>query len=322
MVSLPTPGDPDFAMKMRQLDASLSDPVTELTAILEDASKPHEVRFAALYGVLHRFRREYRFVEYHALFKTYEREFSDEPYMETFRVVIARWSGDDPRSLIRALVSAQKAVNLLPRQAGVLHQYAEIVATLAESREDLAGPYVNRAMELVDEAINLSAATIPHFFATRATLFMALGNTESARRDIDRAIEEEPRRGADYARRISRYEATRLLILIRQRELDVDKRHSRLITELDQFKTQQLALLGLLAAVMALIVSSASISTRVDPSEAVRLLAASGGIVAIVFGGVTAALVGTSAGRTVLAVAIGGILLLVAALPVVWQGFN
>lgn len=320
--NLPSPADADFAQRMREIDGQLRNPEMELRSILTDAQRSRDERFAALYGVLHRMRREYRFAEYLETFKAYEREFDDQPYVETFRVVIARWTGDDPRALLRALEPAERAVRKMPLQPGVLHQYAEIVATLSESREDLARRHIDSALDRVNSAIDLSAGAVAHYFATRATLLLCTNDLDGARRDVDRAIEEEKTGTADYIRRISRYESIRLLVLMKQRQAEVERRHAVLVDELNQFKGQQLSLLSLLAALIALLAVTASVSTRLDPRDAVRLICAAGGVVALVFGGVGPSLVGTKLRRSAAAVFLGLMLVVAAAVPVLWQGYH
>jgi len=90
------------------------------------------------------------------------------------------------------------------------------------------------------------------------------------------------------------------------------------LADLDQFKSQQLSLLGLLAALIALPAVTASIATRMNPAAAVHLITAAGGVIVVTFGAVTAALTGARMTRVTLVLVVGLLLLaagFVTALP-------
>ena len=307
---LPSPRDPDFGPRIRRLDAALANPEREFRAVLADGKASSNQRFAALYGVLHRLRREYRYREYSDLLREYEEEFGQEPYFETFRVVLARWTGDDARGIRRALEASERAVSLLPQDPGVLHQYSELVATLGELDEDSAKRYLDKAVDRVDKAIDMAPTWNAVYYATRARLHLLSRQLDSARSDIEHALSSENADAADYTRRISRYESIRLLIMMRQQQEQLDSKQRAVLVELDQFKAQQLALLSLLAALIALLAVTASIATRVNPTDAIRLILVAGGVTTIIFGAVAGVLIGTAMRRISLVLGTGIALIL------------
>ena len=302
---LPSPNDPDFGEQIRRLDMAMSDSENEFRALLENYSATLDQRFVGFYGLLHRMRREYRFKEYGELIRTYESEFGNQPFFDTFRVVLARWTGDDIRGLKQAVKPAEHAVTSMPNNPWVLHQYAELIATLGEMDETSAPKYLPKAIERIDRAIDIDPPYSAVYYATRARLYILSGGLDSARADIEHAIANEDPSSRDYPRRISRYEGVRLLVIIRQQQQRLESRQQAFLAELDQFKGQQLSLLGLLTALIALIVVTASTVTKVNPTEAIRLIAASGGVIVIVFSGVAGVLIGTRLRRVSLAIVIG-----------------
>src|ERR1700680_1388489 len=86
---LPNAADPKFPAEIRYLVERLSDPESALRGILADRHTLRAARFAALYGILLRLRREERYGEYAELVSENEKEFSDEPYFLTFQAIVA-----------------------------------------------------------------------------------------------------------------------------------------------------------------------------------------------------------------------------------------
>jgi hypothetical protein len=310
---LPSSADPDFGQRMRHLDSILDQPEHDFRSVLSDPNASPYERFACLYGLLTRLRREYRFREYRELVHDHEPEFGHEPHFEVFRVVLARWTGEDIRGIKLALEPSERAVAMLPTDPGVLHQYAELVASLGEIDAAAAAPYMQKALDRVSSAIESSPMYNANYYSTRVRLNNLLGNFHSARADISRAISGENTRSLDYARRISKYEFIRLLITTRQQQRDMEAKQRAVLADLDQFKAQQLSILSLLAALIALVAVTASIATRVTVEQAVRLIASSGGVIVIVFAAVAGVLIGSPMRRVSLSLAIGVGLIIVAA---------
>lgn len=175
---------------------------------------------------------------------------------------------------------------------GILHQYAELVASLAEIDEASGHEYLGKAIDRVNLAIDMSPSYNANYYATRARLNTLTGNLEQARADIRQAISREDAHSADYARRISRYESVRLLILMRGQQQTLETKQRTLLDDLDQFKAQQLSMLSLLAALIALLAVTASIATRVSAVDAIRLILVSGGVIVLAFAAVSSALIG------------------------------
>lgn len=316
---LPSPGDPDFGRRMRRLDLSLDQSERNFRSALSDNNASEAQRFACLYGLLSRLRREYRFQEYADAMRQYEGEFGSQPYFDEFRAVLTRWTADDVRGIKAALEPSERAARNLSKDPGVLHQYSELIASLGEFDDTMSKAYMDKAFDRVNEAIALAPIHNANYYSTRARLYNLSGDLASARADIARAISTEDTQSPDYARRISKYESIRLLIIGRQQQAGLEAKQKAVLSELDSFKAQQLSLLGLLAALIALIAVTASTATRVSSGDAMRLIIASGGVIIIAFVAVAGVLLGTPMSRVWLALTIGTLLLLAAVLLSIFQ---
>jgi hypothetical protein len=280
---LPHASSPTFADEIRALDDSLADSLTYFMTILEDENRGHDDRFSALYGALHRLRREGKSTQYIELCHRYESEFGEQPYFDTFRVIVHSSSADTRRGYRQALDAAHRAVEHLPITPGVLHQQAEIAANVFELEQSADPDELSQALRNVNSAIRLSRGNNPQHYATRARLHLAGNDTESARSDVSAAIANEDPASRDFARRVSRYESIRAVLLIQERQQSFLKRERQLRDEIEGFRAQQLQLLGLLAAVIAFISSAATIAAKADLAAGFRLFIIAGGVIAMVF---------------------------------------
>ncbi|MEU5309505.1 hypothetical protein [Streptomyces sp. NPDC021562] len=246
-------------------------------------SRPTAMRFCALYAVLLRLRREERLSEYSELVDRNEREFGSEPYYHTFRAVVLRLEGE-LASLLQAIEHSREAARLLEDVPGVQHQVAEFIAEYLERRDAPPQPKeLEEAESSVDRAITLSYGRVAHYFETKARVLCLKNDFETARSLVRRAIELEPRDGHDYLRRISQYQTTRVKIDVFAQRAEWIGSREAFRTEMSQFRTQQLELLGLLAGVVAFVASTANVASQAAGPVAVRLVTAMAGALILVF---------------------------------------
>lgn len=114
LAGLPVPADPAFPQAVRAALEGISDPEPVLRQIVEDRAVRRQPRFAALYALLLRLRREERYGEYGTLVRRFEGEFGTEPFFHTFRAILARVRGD-LSSLRSAVEYSRQAVELMCR---------------------------------------------------------------------------------------------------------------------------------------------------------------------------------------------------------------
>lgn len=123
-----------------------------------------------------------------------------------------------------------------------------------------------------------------HYFETRARIHLLRGEFSAARAAIADAIEIEPADAPDIYRRLARYQATRVRIDLLEERDRLNERQEQFRTDLERFRTQQLEILGLLAAVVAFVASAASIAAQsAKAADGARLMCAMAGAVILVF---------------------------------------
>ncbi|MFC4108651.1 hypothetical protein [Micromonospora zhanjiangensis] len=308
-----------YPQAIRQIVEAHPDPETALRAVLGNRAADSRTRFAALYGLLLRLRREERHAEYTATVRQYEDEFGAEPYYHTFYAITARARGD-LAALRSSVEHSRHAVAAMPNVAGVVHQLA---AFEVEYLERLDGQLPERELDdaerCADQAIVLSQGRIAHYHETKGRLLALRGEFDPARASLAHAIEMEPRTSRDYLRRLTQYQSTRVRIDLMQERTRWERAHQHFRTELAEFKAQQLQLLGLLAAVVAFIATAGNIASQSNGADGIRLLLVASGAIGIVFG--TFSLVNNSRIRRVAATIVLGCALIGAGMfvPTSWM---
>nr|WSY53222.1 hypothetical protein OG999_25910 [Streptomyces sp. NBC_00886] len=316
--SLPPTGDPSFLVEIRTVIERTRNPERVFRRICEDYSKPAPLRFCALYAVLLRLRREERLSEYTELVNRHEREFGSEPYFHTFRAVILRLEGE-LASLLQAIEHSREAARLLPDVPGVQHQVAEFIAEYLERRDAPArSNELDEAEVSVDRAITLSYGRIAHYYETKARILCLKDDFNTARSLVRRAIELEPREGADYLRRVSQYQTTRVKIDVFSQRTEWIRTRDSFRNEMSQFRTQQLELLGLLAGVVAFVASTANVASQATGVVAVRLVTAMAGALILVFSAFFIMIDNSLWRRVAISAALGSLLLIVGLLAPSW----
>jgi tetratricopeptide (TPR) repeat protein len=315
LTALPPQQDPGFATGARRVLTGLADSEQVLRAVLADVSNTGAVRFAALYTLLVKLNREDRVRDYADLVRTHEAEFGAEPYFNTFRALVARGYGlgRDAEALRRAVDFARRADADLPNSQGIKHQIAWFIADYLE-----AAPATATSATLLEEADRAVSAAIAapggqhgHYYETLARLHLLRRDYPAARSAITEAIQLEPSDSPDFYRRLARYQATRVRIdLVEERDRMTERQES-FRGELERFRTQQLELLGLLAAVVAFVVSASSIAAQTPKTgDGARLICTMAGAVILVFASFTFANSRASAKRLAPVVVLGSALLL------------
>lgn len=285
LAALPDANTDAFLVATRSLAAHLPNAVDFLPTLIRDSTLPIRVRFNALYLLLFRLRRLRDFADYRAWVDDSRREFGGEPLFHTFDAVYHRSLGEDRRNMERAIRASRKALTALTDFPGVLHQFAELVASHGELHYGAASTDLHQAEAAVKRAIDLSSEPQPHFWATLGRIQALQGEFDDARRCIAEAIELEPSSGQDYALRLTEYQIQDARIsFLRERERS-ERRDREAREELHTIRGQLLEVLGLLAAIIAFIVTAIGLASGKDFRESSRLLLLEGGIITCVFAG-------------------------------------
>ncbi|MEV1108178.1 hypothetical protein AB0I95_05960 [Micromonospora sp. NPDC049751] len=316
---VPPPSDAAFPQAIRAVVEAYPDPEPLLRAALDDHANRSRSRFAALYALLLRLRREERHAEYALVVRDHEDEFGAEPYFHTFRAIVARAKGD-LASLRSSVEYSRQAVAAMPDVAAVTHQLAAFWVEYLERLED-PGPArdLDEVERHIDRAVTLTQGRVAHYYETRGRVLALRGEFEAARAAVAQAIELEPRDSRDHLRRLTQYQSSRIRIDLMQERARWAQAHARFRTELTEFKGQQLQLLGLVAAVVAFIATATNIASQSTGVEGLRLMLVASGAIAVVFG--TFSLVNNSRVRRVIAAVVIGCAMIGAGLfvPASWM---
>lgn len=299
-----------FAEEMRQLEISIPDPWNVFSSTLADQSQSSNDRFASLYGMLQILNRQYRYDEYRDLVKHYQSHFGGEPYFQTFRALAARGDGTNDKDLHRAARYAEIAVQKLPDRPGVLHQYASIIADLTEAMpRSQKKEIVEKALRRVDEAIDTSPINNANFHYTKARLLREFGQSEEAIDEIQTALSLQNATTDAGIRRIARFESLRARIQIDLKQAEITKLLDDAQQRLNNARSEQIQLLGILAAVIALITTAVTLTTKVDTPQGLRFILVSTGAVVVAFSTLIASY-GTGRIRRVIAPVILGCIMI------------
>lgn len=283
MTDFPRPQDSQFAEQMRDLLKSQKIATADLRAILSDSQQPRDARFASLYGLLQELNREEKDQEYATLVNQYSAEFGNEPYYHTFRATAAMGDGSSETQLRRALAHSRKAIVDFPDRPGVLHQYAALCARLGDVSRSPDRAETQKALDAVERAIALSQRTNPNYHRTRARLLRQVGKLDEALLEINTAIRLQDASTPSEIRQLAQFEAFRSMIYFDQSSMGLEDRIEQAKRDLNAAKSEQVQLLGVLAAVIALITSAVAISTRVETNLALRFITVTVGTITVAF---------------------------------------
>jgi tetratricopeptide (TPR) repeat protein len=279
-------GDPtSFWIQARELADDLRDSgaMKAVEELLNDYSLGQETRFAAFYVLLVRHFRDYDFVAYRRLFEAFGRDFADEDHLPVLRTEYLLTQGSS--RLDDALRESKRAVARLGTDPSAQHQRAFVIAELCERSGRVDDALVEEGLEAVETAIREGEERHPIFHATRARLLIARGEFRAARDELQLAIELEPTTSPQHSTRIAEYRDIRASVAIAEQIAEFDRRQDEALKRLEEVRGQAVQLVGLLAAVVAFIVTTTEISTRFEVQDAGALIMATSGSILFVFSG-------------------------------------
>lgn len=290
---LPEPDNPRFESEVTKwiqgpVHVAGDEIVNALMRIVREG--PTGLSFRAFYALHVRYRRLKEHTRLRVLVDDFASRFADQPILPHLRSLAAK---QNRGNLPLALDLARDAMRRMPAHPGVLHNFAETVAELQEAEVDPRTDHLRDAVDLVDRAIALSweanDEVYAKYFATKARLLALLDRHSEAVEMLERAIDLEDPREADYAIRIGEYQHIREKILFRQYLSGVRARYDAMqrqaSEELQHLRGNMVELIGLLAAVVAFLVGGSQV---VKSDAALRLMVALAGAVLITYGGFAA----------------------------------
>lgn len=298
--ALPGVDDPWFPPRLNSCIFRIVDVRPLLDAIVSDDRLSLEVRFKAFYGYLNHARRSLDYTEFDRYYDLHADNFVQFPMswlLKSQKSLNHVQAGERSLDLwTNAEYFAEKARQLLPNHFGVQAHWATVVAAvqgaLAESDRNL--DQIREAIRAQQIALVDSRGEYPRYYMTKAELLRLTGDLDRAMDSIAIAIDKEDSSLADYPVRIGRYEAIRVGIEAERRFLLLYERSAaelrslregseRAHVELSETRNSMLTLVGLLAAIVAFVTTSTSLTARLQLHDAIRLIAISSAGIVVVF---------------------------------------
>lgn len=192
-----------------------------LEAILKNPEMDDELRFKAYYSLMVLYRRYKKWTKMAEITEQCER-FSDRPLFLFQKSMVSRRKGEKKEALKLADQAIQAQIQLegnlgnnreTPRIArpGLYNNYAETAAEILEENINKGTDSENKilldtANDYIETAIWIDGE-YAKYYATRGHLRMIEKKYADARKDINKAIEEEDQSKRDYAIRMMEYQA-------------------------------------------------------------------------------------------------------------------
>ncbi|MFF5616563.1 hypothetical protein ACIPV3_01190 [Streptomyces albidoflavus] len=277
--------------------------VAALEDLIRDTADPLRA-FNAFYILLARHRRALDGGRFRTLYLRHAGRFSAVPMRAVLESDLALLDPMGP-NLPAALRHAVTAVTAYPDNLALVAHHARVLAEYGWSGAETSEDEVREALTQVERAVEISPDQ-PRYRAVRAQLAALLNDFDTALASIQRALDLEDSSRAGYAVRIVEFHRIRADIVLRREteqnrttlretaerlERSMEERVRRVAEEtraheqkeLTRLRSETLASLGLLAAVIAFIATGTQIAQDLPVREALRMLAGLAGMLTLVF---------------------------------------
>ncbi|WP_107068659.1 hypothetical protein [Streptomyces sp. WMMB 714] len=292
--------------------------------------------FNAFYVLLARHRRSLDASRYRNLYQRHASRFAAVPMRAVLESDLAMLDPTGP-NLSAALRHATAALDAYPGNLALVAHRARMLAESGWSGVEVDPRELRDSLAQVGRAVEASPENA-RFRAVSAQLSALLGDFDTAAASIQRALDLEDSEQAGYAVRVVEYHRIRADIALRREtravreslaesteQLDASMKEQlarvseeirdREQKEIARLRSETLGSLGLLAAVIAFIVTSTQVAGDMPLREALRLLAGVAGMLALVFAAFGAAFGVGRPRRLLMPSVLGMILFALAYLP-------
>lgn len=224
--SFPPEGEREFELRATAVGV---DPATDLQLLDTLARRGDEAGYAAFFSLVSGQRRK---KDYRKMLHAVEwgaRLYGDRPTFTHLVMLTYLEAGVPAGQEEQTLLSAYEDYQQFSTNAGHVHLFADMVATILESDEKMLERFRDRwlgeALLAASRAITLTPQ-YAKFYATQARLEALDGEYDVAMRLIDQAIDLEDSSRGDYALRIGNYQTQRVRIVFDRRAASLAE-HSR-----------------------------------------------------------------------------------------------
>ncbi|WP_257231306.1 hypothetical protein [Streptomyces sp. UH6] len=288
--------------------SALCDRLTEeetvaLEALITDGGD-RKRGFDALYVLLARHRRALDSDRYRRVYERHAGLFDDLPMRAVLDSDMAMLHPGGP-DLPGAADHAARALAAYPHNQPLIAHHARVLAELGWSGAEVPSAELEQALGRVERSIEADPERA-RFRAVKGQLCALLGRHEEAEAAIQRALALEDSGQQGYAIRVIEYQRLRADIRLRAEtervreslretterlEREMEQRLSSVARNIEQreqaelakLRSESLGTLGLLAAVIAFIVTSVQVADKMPLADALSLLTAIAGVLTLVF---------------------------------------
>jgi len=292
--SLPSQDDRDYELSItRTAERSPAEVFEACSLIAADKGLPTSSRFGAAFVLATHFRRFKSYSDFARLIDQYSSDFAKEPLYP--HVAALMYSGrGGPGDLEQALVLSRQASKALRNHTGALHAFASNVAHVAEAGGQVNDQLLAEAQEALATAVGLEP-TYAKFYCTRGRLLALRGEYPEARASIQRAMDLEDEHKTDYALRLGEYQHHLARVFVREMSstlehevkaaaASIDSTSKDVTRQLEEFRGQNLATLGLFTAILSFTLGSLQIVQGQSFDDAARLIIVLAGALLTVYG--------------------------------------
>lgn len=272
-----------------------------INILLSDGNR--NVKFACFYSLLISCRQYEDYSSYIKYVEDYGGQFKD---IELYNVVKSTYHRNkgilgDKDEMNVAISFAEKACISLPSNLVVKHHFAELITLAIEEDISIDMSLIDTAIEYLQEIIS-EYPSHAKYVCTRGRLYAARREYQKAISDIKRAIDLEKVNKTDSLIRLGRYNYYLLNVKLISKIDEVDKQmlkvdgafdefkkqtqsaSSMIKNELDNLKTRYLEYLIFFSSIIAFIITTVNIATRLDDfNKSAGLILMFGGTLSLIF---------------------------------------
>lgn len=272
LASLPNENNDNYTIVLKQivLDNNLSAREHDLENYLKNTSSRY--RFAAFYALLIICREHNNYSKYNFYVDKYANEFT---MYKLHKIILSTYFRNkgilgEKNSYKRAIKFAEEACAELPTNLAVKHHYAAILVLAIEDKVDVDAIAINKAIERLDDVI-IAFPKHAQYYCTQGRLLAATGDYHQGIVNIKKALDLEEIVDKESMVRIGEYNFYLMQIKMMIENEQVDKKignfnssFQEMEHNLDSIKTQYLEYLAFFSSILAFILASVNIISKID----------------------------------------------------------
>jgi len=254
----------------------------EMTRLLATEGAPSNWRFAALYCLLVRARHLRNFNDFRNLVRQYADQFSDQPAMLAMAAEAESffaYTTHDLKSVIEQCRNALRRFDGVGLKLLAAEKLIEVAP--GESQEEQE-KLLAEAQSYLDDALARYPGT-PRYLAVKAQVLARRRRFAEARGCIADAIAREDSTHSHYVIRLAKYEAISSEILLFEYSDQLARRLADAVRDFEQTRGSLIEIVGLLAAVLALVISGTQVAINVKVAMGAGLMMVVGAVLQFSF---------------------------------------